>query len=79
MGVFWPHEGACLWMRGPAGQHKGWCQPPPYTGAFVSHRHQDQLPSLGMRPGFHLDLLELWDGVGGKLGTLQKRGKELPP
>lgn len=41
------------------------------TAAFVPVRHRDHFPSLGMGPGFHLDLSELWGGVSGgrEVGT----------
>lgn len=73
-----PHRGECAWKEGPAGQHEDWCQPPflsPSHWCFCPLRHQYQFLSLGMRPGFHLDLSELWgmcEGEDGELGSLQE-------
>lgn len=80
-----PCRGECACKEGPAGQHEDWCQLPflpPSHWCFCPLRRQYQFLSLGMRPGFHLDLSELWgmcEGEDGELGSLQERGRELPP
>lgn len=53
---------------------------PPSHWCFCPVRRQDQFPSLGMRPGFHLDLSELWGTWGEEEGeTPQEWGGDLLP